>query len=127
MIHIFNQKKFFSVLVLMGLMFIVPVFFVQAAELTNGMDAAYVIGAGSGSQDFTEGSSGTTASTFNGPFSVVFDATNDRLFVAEQTNYRILVFNTDSYGVPLDYTADYVIGQTDFVSSESGTRSAFGI
>jgi hypothetical protein len=96
----------------------------SAATLSSGMNAAYVIGAGSATQDFTADTSGTTASTLNTPRGVDYDSVNNRLFVAEDGNSRVLVFNTDSNGVPLDYTADYVLGQADFTSHVNTTTQS---
>jgi hypothetical protein len=85
------------------------------------MNAAYLIGNGSATQDFTDSDSGLTASTFNQPRNVLLDSTNNRLFVSDSANHRVLVFNTDANGVPLDYTADNVLGQADFVSNTAAT------
>ncbi|MDQ6964421.1 MAG: NHL repeat-containing protein, partial [Mariprofundales bacterium] len=38
----------------------------------------------------------------------------DYLFVADSWNDRVLAFVSDSYGVPLDMQADFVLGQPDF-------------
>ena len=99
---------------------------VSAVTIANNIDASYVIGAGSGSQDFTNTSSGTTASTFNNAKAVYYDSADNRLFVSDSGNSRVLVFNTDSEGIPLDYTADNVLGQSDFTSS-TATRTQSGM
>ena len=46
------------------------------------------------------------------------DTNNNRLFVVDRLNSRVLVFNLDpTTHLPLDYTADYVLGQANFTSS----------
>ncbi len=95
-----------------------PLTSLRAATLTDGMNATYVIGDGSGSQDFTSREPGTSASTFRtGPKGIHLDATNNRLFVADSGNHRVLIFNVDpTTKLPVDYTADNVLGQADFTS-----------
>ncbi|MEM8885388.1 MAG: hypothetical protein AAGD14_15080 [Planctomycetota bacterium] len=66
-----------------------------------------------GQPNFTESSSGTTASKFTTPIRV--RVANGRMFVTEFSNNRVLVWNTipTTNGVP----ADLVIGQRDFTSN----------
>ncbi len=98
----------------------------RATTLADGMNAAYVIGSGSASQDFTADTAGTTATTLRNPRGMAYDTTNNRLFIADEQNYRVLVFNTDSDGVLLDYTADFVLGQADF-TTKTGTSTQSGM
>jgi hypothetical protein len=88
----------------------------QSATLQNNMNAEYTLGAGGASQDFTVAATGTTASTFFGLTHVYYDETDQKIFVSERFNNRVLIFNTDQNGTPLDHVADYVIGQEDFTS-----------
>ena len=66
-----------------------------------------------------------SASTLNNPESVAIDTVRHLLFVSEQDNHRVLVFNlsaaNDFSGV--DRVADFVIGQPDFGSSAAGTSA----
>ncbi|NCS99713.1 hypothetical protein GW765_01895 [Candidatus Parcubacteria bacterium] len=122
-LNLSNRSKKILISIL-AISFVTIPFVSNATTLADGMDAAYVIGAGSATQDFTINATGTTASTFQYPSAIEFDSVNNRLFVGDQLNYRVLVFNTDSDGVPIDYTADYVLGQTDFESSGSATTQS---
>lgn len=75
-----------------------------------------------GQPDFTTTSSGTTASKMNDPWALWVD-TEDRLWVAEISNRRVLRFDsvsTKSNGA----AADGVLGQSLFTTSSSGTSSS---
>jgi uncharacterized repeat protein (TIGR01451 family) len=61
----------------------------NVAAITNGMNATNVLG----EPDFTTGTAATTQSGMNNPYGVSFDATNQRLFVVEINNNRVLVFD----------------------------------
>lgn len=52
------------------------------------------------------------------------DEVNNRLFVVDGGNRRVLVFQLDSDGVPTDRTADYVIGQANFTASASAVSQS---
>ncbi|MFA4890375.1 MAG: NHL repeat-containing protein, partial [Candidatus Paceibacterota bacterium] len=63
---------------------------------------------------------------FNSPTHSALDSINRRLFIADYSNNRILIFNLDANDRPQDYMADYVLGQTDFISNISGvTQNKF--
>jgi len=68
-----------------------------------------------GQSDFTSSSSGLSASSFNNPTAAW--SSDNRLFVSDNTNNRILVFNSvpSSNGA----SADMVIGQPNFTSGSS--------
>ncbi|MFT5360048.1 MAG: hypothetical protein ACI88L_000527 [Candidatus Paceibacteria bacterium] len=96
-----------------------PLTSLQAATLSDGMEASYVIGAGSDTQDFTSVASGTTNALFANANvrGLAYDVPNSRLFVADGVNHRVLVFNANGLtGLPVDYVADNVLGQADFTS-----------
>lgn len=61
---------------------------------------------------------------FNVPLSTAVDTVNHRLFVSDAANNRVLVFNLNSSNIPLDLTADKVLGQADFTSQNSGTTAS---
>jgi hypothetical protein len=70
-----------------------------------------------GQPDLTTGTPGTAQDRLHGPAGIA--VSDGRLFVAEQDNNRVLIWNTipTSDGEP----ADSVLGQADFVSSSPGT------
>lgn len=78
----------------------------------NGTAADFVIG----QPDLTSNSPGTTATTLNNPYAAYCMA--NKLFVVEQANNRILVF--DPIPTASNPTASYVIGQPDFVTGTPG-------
>ncbi len=85
----------------------------------DGDDATDVIGHYQGSSvAYTVGATnnGPTATGFHTPSSIVVDEVGHRLFVADTENNRVLVFNLNSSNELVDYTADYVLGQSDFIS-----------
>jgi hypothetical protein len=105
-----------------------PLTSLRAATLTNGMDAAYVIGAGSATQDFTANATGTDAGSFWFSFGVGLDETNNYLFTVDSFlpgvggNNRISVWELNEDHTLVDYTADYVLGQNDFTSFKRHER-----
>lgn len=64
------------------------------------------------------------ATGFDRPRGVVGDTTGHRLFVADQSNGRVLVFNQNTDGTLPDRTADYVLGQADFAAYSSATDAS---
>ncbi|HEX8763313.1 MAG TPA: putative Ig domain-containing protein [Candidatus Saccharimonadales bacterium] len=93
-------------------------------NLAAGMAATSVIG----QTDFTSNTEGTTATTFKTPSDIAVDDTNDRLFVADFNNFRVLEFAMNPNGTVTDGTADSVLGQDDFTSSTlfGAAADAFG-
>ena len=89
------------------------------ASIANGEDAVGVLG----QADFTSGNANrggnATANTLNGPYAVEYDAANNRLFVADGDNSRVLVYDVASIVNGED--AINVLGQADFTSG-SGNR-----
>jgi len=65
---------------------------------------------------------GASASTMYWPYDVMYDG--QRLFVADTTNFRVLIWNTlpTAHGAP----ADVVLGQPDFASVDAGTPGVAG-
>ena len=95
-----------------------------ASDLLGQFDAE-------GEIDFTNGDAnggvndkGLFTATRYGVLPVAIDTVHHRLFVADVSNWRILVFNLDSSNEPLDYSADYVIGQEDMYTVVPSVISA---
>jgi Concanavalin A-like lectin/glucanases superfamily len=85
--------------------------------ITTNMNASYVLG----HSNFTASSNGLTQARMNWPAAVAYDSANDRLFVGETNNNRVLVFDVSSTafascGVSSACNAAHVLGQADFVS-----------
>jgi uncharacterized repeat protein (TIGR01451 family) len=91
--------------------------------ICDGEDAINVLG----QADFVSNSPATTQTGLdaNSNVGVVFDNVNDRLFIAEDDNNRVVVHDFGG-GAPLSNGrgADYVLGQADFTSSDSATTQA---
>ncbi len=86
----------------------------DVTSITNGEDAINVLG----QANFTTSASATTQAGFNSQvWGVAYDSTNDRLFVGDRTNNRVLVFDTTS--IVDGENAVNVLGQADFVTSTS--------
>jgi len=98
----------------------------STVALTNGLPADRVFGQG-GSFVTQARPFPPTADSFEGPAGLAVDAAGN-LFVAEETNRRVLRFNapfaaetTNGKG---DTTADAVFGQTDFTTRTSGLTAS---
>ncbi|MGL5830524.1 MAG: hypothetical protein ACRCZE_00050, partial [Candidatus Altimarinota bacterium] len=83
----------------------------DVAAITNGENAVNVLG----QTDFVSFDSDVTQSNMDFPTDAFFDNTNDRLFVADANNYRILLFDTAT--ITDGENAINVVGQEDFVSN----------
>lgn len=90
-------------------------------EIINGESAINVLG----QLNFTSDSTSTSSVGMNYPYNVDFDGVDERLFVADATNHRVMVFDV-SGGVTDGMEASYVLGQIDFDANSSGaTQSKF--
>ena len=87
-------------------------------EIVDGEDAVNVFG----QSDFVTGSSGVTQSKLSSPTGMGFDNVGKRIFVADFTNNRVMVFdtNTTTNGGP----ALNVLGQINFTSSTLATTQS---
>ncbi len=95
----------------------VLVFSLDPTDNIASTSASYVFG----QRDFTSGAATTTQSGFNGPSGLFYDATTGRLFVTDANNDRVMVFDASTSTLstaPLGEDAEYVFGQSDFVSNE---------
>ena len=100
-------------------------------ELTNGENAVGVVGQtdSEGDPSFTTNNSNNNildGTGFNAPRGVALDSSGHRLFVGDEYNHRVLVFELDDNNDLIDREADYVLGQPDF-SSNSATTTASGL
>src|SRR3989344_3804853 len=98
----------------------VLVYDVATSTIANGMDASYVLG----KPDFTTATGGTSATSTKNITGLKYDADNDRLFVADYTNNRILAFNVASGTLANGMSASYVLGQATFGSSTAATTQS---
>lgn len=64
----------------------------------------------------------TTQSGIAGPNGIAYDSANNRLFVVEQTNNRIIVFDVSTISNGMN--ASYVLGQADFTHATAATTQA---
>jgi hypothetical protein len=92
--------------------------FANAGTKTSGAAADIVIG----QPDFVTNTSGLTSTKMAGPVGVAVDAV-DRLYIAENSNKRVTIFNQAS-SLATGAAADYVLGQTDFTTNTIGTTQS---
>ena len=89
----------------------------NTSSISFGMNASYVLG----QPDFVSGNINQGGSigptTMYDPTGLAFDATNERLFVLDASNNRVLVFNVAPGAIANDENAFYVLGEPDFVTS----------
>ncbi len=95
-------------------------------SITNGEDAIYVIG----QNDFVSDDYVTTQDGLAYPVGITLDTNNDRLFVVDQDNHRVMVWdvspatmasNSGTFG---NHNAMNVLGQTDFVTATNGLTAS---
>jgi DNA-binding beta-propeller fold protein YncE len=72
-----------------------------------------------GQTNFTSNTAGTTATNLSLPHGLVYDATNQRLFVADYYNSRVLVYDVAS--ITNGEAAVNVLGQSNFTTSSGAT------
>ncbi|MBL8024703.1 MAG: beta-propeller fold lactonase family protein, partial [Elusimicrobia bacterium] len=93
----------------------------NAATLSNGQNADYVLG----QTNFTSGGSAASQNRMNNPTHIKFDGINNRLYVPDYLNNRVLVFDVSS--VSNGQNAIYVLGQPNFTSTTANiTQSGLG-
>ena len=84
----------------------------DVASISNGQNAVNVLG----QADFISGGSATTQGGLNGPRGLAYDSSNNRLFVADRDNNRVMAYDVASIGN--GENAVKVLGQADFVSGD---------
>jgi DNA-binding beta-propeller fold protein YncE len=72
-------------------------------------------------KSFTQVTAGYDTYGVNQSFYNAIDNVHNRLFVSDRANHRVLVFNLNPDGTPVDYFADYVLGHTDFTTTVQGS------
>ncbi|MBL8024699.1 MAG: gliding motility-associated C-terminal domain-containing protein [Elusimicrobia bacterium] len=101
-------------------------FDVSTTTIVNGSNAVNVVG----QTDGTGGPVYTTQNIFDGvaqngfrwEYDIAIDTSGHRLFVADYTSHRVLVYNLDTNNTIVDRTADYVLGQTNFTNQDIMTN-----
>ena len=71
-----------------------------------------------GQPNFTASDPGTTQSNLYGPTGIAYDLENEKLFVADTNNNRIMIF--DVFSISNGENAVNVLGQPNFTASEPG-------
>ncbi|MGE4658714.1 MAG: hypothetical protein AAEI08_07285 [Gammaproteobacteria bacterium] len=95
----------------------VLVFDVNADRLQNDPDAYVVIG----QSDFSSNEPGLGPNSLFRPAGLVYDTANERLFVGDDGNQRILVFDVAPQNLETGMAASAVVGQPDFESRQPRT------
>lgn len=91
--------------------------FENASTKVTGSSADVVIGQPS----FTVNTAGTSINKFKGPVGIFVDG-NDRLWITDRLNHRVLRFDNAST-LTNGANADFVLGQPDFNTGSSGLSS----
>jgi Putative Ig domain len=96
----------------------IMVFNTSPGNISNGMDASYVLG----QPDFVNNSyNGLNQNSFYAYYGgLVFDNVHKRLFVVDESSSRVLVFDL-SNGITNDMNASNVLSQPDFTSDSFDT------
>ncbi len=101
------------------------------ASIADGEDAVGVLGQYDDAHTapgpiYTKGTANNAPDKFglSAPQGVALDATNHRLFVADSSNNRILVYNLNADNTPIDRIPDNVLGQANFYSNAVATTQA---
>ena len=89
----------------------------DVATITNGEPAIHVLG----QTDFVTSSNGLSANKFSLPKALAIDRNTNRLFVGDNLNNRVLVFDVAT--ITDGENAVNVIGQPDFITNSSGVTS----
>ncbi len=84
----------------------------DTSTITNGEDAVAVIG----QTNFTNTTHGTSSSELYRPQGLFYDTANNRLFVADYSNNRVIVYTNASNIATTNQGGTYVIGQPDWVT-----------
>src|SRR3989338_2891068 len=91
----------------------------DVSSISNNENAIYVLG----QSNFTSSDTATTQSGMNDVTDVAVDSTNEKLFVSENGNKRVLVYEY-SGGITNGMNASYVLGQVNFTSNDSAVTKS---
>jgi DNA-binding beta-propeller fold protein YncE len=101
-------------------------FDVSTTTIVNGANAVNVVGQTdeSGGPVYTRSYDFDRAAQngFLWAYDVAIDTVSHRLFVGDYTSNRVLVYNLDTNNSIVDRTADYVLGQTNFINQDIMTN-----
>jgi hypothetical protein len=98
----------------------VLIFNVASGTIANGENASYVLG----QANFTSSTATSTQSGLDFPIGFAYDATNNRLFIGDDNNNRMMVFNVATSTIANGENAMNVFGQTNFTSSTATTTQS---
>jgi hypothetical protein len=87
--------------------------------ITNGMNASWVLG----QTNFSGSTNGAGQNMLFYPYSVTYDPSMQRLFVGDNSNNRILIFDL-SQGIMNGMNASWVLGQSTFTTNTSATSQS---
>ena len=90
----------------------------DVTSISDGQNAVHVLG----QSNFTSGGTATTQAGMHTPNGMAYDATGNRLFVADANNNRVLVFDVTS--ISDGQNAVHVLGQSNFTSNGFATTQA---
>lgn len=93
------------------------IFNVAPGTVTDGENASYVLG----QPNFISIAANATQSRMNAPYNTSYDFVNHRLFIADDGNNRVLVFDVATSTIADGENASYVLGQQNFTSSRATT------
>ncbi len=85
------------------------------AQIPDNPSAVSVLG----QENFTDKTSGLSASKLNGPNGVAVDPVTGKIFVVDRSNHRILRWDSEE-ALVIGSEAEAVFGQSDFTSNSSG-------
>src|SRR5690606_27653059 len=87
-------------------------------NLSNGMEASFVLGQANFTDINCNRDGGAGAGTLCEPGALDYDHDNDWLYVSDTDNSRILVFDVHPVQITNGKGASFVLGQADFESSD---------
>ncbi len=90
----------------------------DTTQLSDGEAAIAVLG----QANYTATTAGITQATLNGPYDALFDSAHNRLFVADASNNRVVVYDTAS--ISDGENAVSVLGQANFTTATAATTQA---
>jgi DNA-binding beta-propeller fold protein YncE len=112
------------------------IFDVSTGTITNGENALDVIGQTDADAadmfsppiTYTKNGINDTPSRFRFGYvpGLALDEIYHRLFVVDQSNHRVLVYNLNSNNAPIDFIPDFVLGQPNY-SSKAAVTTATGL